>query len=56
MRCGVAEELGSRQTLEDANLAIDDLGALPDGQTPCAFYAVRCSALDCVAAWQCNEE
>ena len=44
VRCGVAEEIGARQSLEDANVTLDNLaaGCSPDSaDAPCAFYAVR---------------
>ena len=44
VRCGVAEEIGARQSLEDANVTLDNLAAAcgPDSaDAPCAFYAVR---------------
>ena len=41
VRCGAAEEIGSRACLEDANLTVDDLAPGQGLDTPCAFYAVR---------------
>ena len=41
MRTGVAEEIGARSTLEDANVALDDAPELPESSQPRGFYAVR---------------